>query len=561
MQARLRQSGGALLVEALRTHGTRHLFCVPGESFLAVLDALHDCPEIAVTVCRQEGGAAMMADAHGKLTGEPGVCFVTRGPGATNASAGVHVAFQDSTPLILLIGQIARSDEEREAFQEVDYRRMFGPLAKWVAQVNDAARIPEFLARAFRTATSGRPGPVVLAFPEDVLSDLAESRPVERYQAVQAHPDPERLRELAHSLAAAERPLVVVGGGGWSAAASADLARFAAAWDLPVAASFRCQDYLDNDHPNYCGDLSLGGNPALFRRLEEADLILAVGPRLGDVTTNGYTAMVPPVPRQKLLHIHTDAEEIGRVYQPAVGINAGSAAALAALAGLPAPAEVRWHGQRQEARKFYEGWNAPAANPGPVQMADVVGWLRAQLPEDAIVTNGAGNYAAFVQRYFRFRQYRTLLAPTSGSMGYGVPAAVAAKRIHPDRTVVAFAGDGCFQMHGQEFGTAAQYGLPIIVIVVNNGMYGTIRMHQERHYPGRVSATGIVNPDFARLAEAYGGFGIRVERTEEFASAFAAAKASGRPALIEIRLDPEAITTRQSLSDIRRAAERAQPAL
>jgi acetolactate synthase-1/2/3 large subunit len=548
------KTGGQILVETLRTQGVGQVFCVPGESYLAVLDALHDTAEIGVTVCRQEGGAAMMADAYGKLTGEPGICFVTRGPGATNASAGVHIAQQDSTPMILFVGQVARGDQEREAFQEIDYRRMYGQLAKWVAQIDDARRIPEFVSRAFHTAVNGRPGPVVLALPEDMLTERVEAPEIARYARVESHPGAGDLARLRDLLARAERPFLLLGGGGWNAAARADLQRFAAAWELPVGVSFRCQDYLDNESANYVGDVGIGINPALAARVREADLLLVLGARLGEMTTGGYTLVDIPTPRQTLVHIHPGAEELGRVYQPALAINAGLRAAAAALAELRPDNAPAWGERTRAARAEYLAWSAPVTAPGAVQMAEIVTQLRAALPPEAIICNGAGNYAAWLHRFFRYRGYRTQLAPTSGSMGYGTPAAVAAKRIFPERPVIALAGDGCFIMHGQELATAVQYDLPIVVLVVNNGMYGTIRMHQERHYPGRISATTLKNPDFVKLAEAYGAYGECVRETAAFAPALARALAAGRPALIEIRLDPEAISPRESLSQIREKA-------
>ncbi|WGF86507.1 thiamine pyrophosphate-binding protein [Marinivivus vitaminiproducens] len=547
-------TGGELIVEALKLHEAGHVFCVPGESYLAVLDALHDAPEIEVTVCRQEGGAAMMADAYGKLTGRPGVCMVTRGPGATNASAGVHIAYQDSTPLILLIGQVGRDHVEREAFQEIDYRRMYGQMAKWVAQIETADRIPEFMARAFTVATSGRPGPVVLALPEDMLRERVQAAPAARYVPVEPGPSAETVTRLTTMLAEARRPFLILGGEGWDANAVADVTRFAEAWRLPVGTAFRCQDRFANDHPLYAGDVGIGINPKLSQRIRDADLLLVIGARLGEMTTGGYTLIDSPVPAQTLVHVHPDPEEIGRVYHASLPICASPRPFARALASTAPQGAVAWAGAGDQAHADYLAWNRPIAVPGDMQMAAIVAHLVDHLPDDAIITNGAGNYATWVHRFYRFTRYRSQLAPTSGSMGYGVPAAVGAKRAFPERTVVAFAGDGCFLMHGQELATAAQYGLPIIVIVVNNGMYGTIRMHQERNYPGRISATELKNPAFADLARAYGGHGEVVTRTEEFAGAFERAQASGMPALIEIRLDPEIITPRQTLSEIREAA-------
>ncbi len=551
------RTGGKILADQLRLHGAGLIFGVPGESYLAVLDALYDYRDtMPFIVCRQEGGASMMAEAYGKLTGSPGICMVTRAPGATNASSGVHVARQDSTPMILFIGQVARGAIEREAFQEIDFRRMFGQMAKWVAQIDDAARIPEYVSRAFHTAVSGRPGPVVLALPEDMLREKAAVPDPEPYKRVEPHPSTADMATLKEWLAEAERPLAILGGGGWSAEAVSQLRAFAEASGLPVAASFRRQDYFDNDSPCYAGDISIGINPNLAQRVKDADLLLALGARLGETPTGGYTLLDIPRPKQKLIHVHASAEELGRVYQADLPINAGPRAFARALAKIGPVDGSAWRTWRDEARKSYEAWQIPPRTPGDVQMGEVIAFLRESLPPDAIVANGAGNFAVWVHRFYRYRRFGTQLAPTSGSMGYGVPAGVAAKLVHPDRTVVAFAGDGDFLMTGQEFATAMQYKAAVIFLVVNNGMYGTIRMHQERTYPGRVSGTGVTNPDFAAYARAFGGFGATVSRTEEFPSAFEAAKASGLPAILELRIDPEAITPRQSLSEIRAAAQR-----
>lgn len=539
--------GGKILVAALEAHGVERVFTVPGESFLPVLDALHDSP-IRTVVCRHEGGAAMMAEADGKLTGRAGVAIVTRGPGACNASSGVHVARQDSTPMLLLVGQVARGDRDREVFQEVDYRAMFTPLAKWVAEVGETARLPEYLARAFHAAQSGRPGPVVLALPEDVLAGLAE---VADREPVPPPPAPELRAEAAavvRELTRATRPMAIVGGSGWTPGAARALGDVAAAWNLPVAAAFRRQDYLDNRHPCYVGDLGLSVNPALLQALAGADLVLALGTRLSDVTTGGY-AQLPEDAR--LIHVHPDPGELGKVLAPDLAIAAGAPALIAALTAQPAspgPAQ-----RVAELRSAYESWQQPRPDPGAVQMAEIVRWLSAHLPQDAIVTNGAGNYAAWLHRYFRFKGYRSQLAPTSGSMGYGLPSAIAAKLVHPDRVVVAFAGDGCFQMTGAELATATQHRAGVIVLVVNNGQYGTIRMHQERTFPGRVSGTALINPDFAALAAASGAWSARVTETAEFAEVFAGARAAtmeGRPALIELITDPSAIAPGLALSDL-----------
>ena len=542
--------GGKLLVDQLVVHGTELVFCVPGESYLEVLDGLYDAPLRLIT-CRHEAGAANMADAYGKLTGRPGVCIVTRGPGATHASVGVHTAFQDSTPLLLLVGQVASDQEEREAFQELDYRRMFGQMAKWVAQIDRTDRIPEYLARAFATATSGRPGPVVLALPEDMLArstDVADARP---YLGVQPHPGAAELERLRMLLAAAERPLAIVGGGGWTPAAAADLTAFLEANELPAGAAFRRQDSIDNDSPSYVGDVGIGINPKLAARVRDADLLLVVGPRLGEMTTSGYTLLTPPTPAQTLVHVHPGAEELGRVYRPELPILSGVAQFAAAVADLRV--EPRWHDWTAAARADYEAWQQHGPLPGPLDLGECVAWLRDRLP-GAIVTNGAGNFSVWVHRFWRWHSFPSQLAPTSGAMGYGVPAAVAAKATLPDRAVVCFAGDGDFLMTGQELATAVQYDLPILVIVVDNGMYGTIRMHQERQFPGRVVGTDLVNPDFAAYAEAFGAHGENVERTEDFPGAVERALASGLPAVVALRLDPEAITPRTTLSALRAGA-------
>ena len=539
------RSGGRILVDALRNHGVDRLFCVPGESYLDVLDALHDTPEIDTIVAKHEGAAANMAEADGKLTGRPGICFVTRGPGATHASIGVHIAFQDSTPMILFIGQVAREHRGREAFQEVDYVQMFGPLAKWVAEIDDIERIPELVARAFHVATSGRPGPVVLALPEDVLDAAAAVADAPASRPAASAPAPGDAADLAAALGAASRPLVIVGGSSWSDEARADLAAFIHAWKLPVTCAFRRQDLFDNRDAHYAGHMSLGINPKLAARVREADLVIAVGTRLGDITTDSYTHLAVPKPVQKLVHIHADANELGRVYQPDLAINAGVAHAAAMLKTLAPPASVRWDAWTASAREDYLAFTAvPAAADDyqGVNMGPVVNLLDQTLPDEAILTNGAGNYSVWLHRFYRYRQGRTQLAPTCGAMGYGFPAAIAAKLRHPERDVVCFAGDGCFLMYPQELATAMQYGAACIVIVVNNGMYGTIRMHQEKRFPGRVSATGIHNPDFVALAHSFGAYGELVESNEGFAAAFERARASGKPALLELRTDPRQIT-------------------
>jgi acetolactate synthase-1/2/3 large subunit len=545
------KTGGQLIVEALEANGVERIYCVPGESYLAVLDALHDSP-IKTIVCRQEGGAAMMADCHGKLTGKPGICFVTRGPGATNASAGVHIAMQDSTPMILFIGQIARGIRDREAFQEVDYRQFYGGVAKWVTEIDDPARIPELVTRAFAVATSGRPGPVVIALPEDVLTEEAEAPAAQHYVPVETSPSAAQMTELAGMLANARRPIAILGGSRWSAEAKAQFEKAAEAWALPVGCSFRRQMLFDHLHPCYAGDVGIGPNPKLAASIKEADVVLLIGGRLGEMPSSDYTLLKSPYPDQKLVHVHPDAAELGRVYRPTLPINASPDSFAAAFAELTPSAPPAWEDNTLALHAAYLEWSTPpTTGPGEVQMGAIMAYLQTALPEDAILTNGAGNYATWIHRFYRVRGFGTQAAPTSGSMGYGTPAAVAAKELFPDRLVVAFAGDGCFLMNGQEFATAVQYDLPIIVIVVNNGIYGTIRMHQEREYPGRVVATDLKNPDFAALARAYGGHGETVERTADFAPAFERARATGKPSIIEVRLDPEAITPTRTLSDIR----------
>jgi acetolactate synthase I/II/III large subunit len=552
------RTGGEVLIDQLKIHGVDTAFCVPGESYLAALDALHDAPEIKLVVCRQEGGAAYMAEAYGKLTGRPGICFVTRGPGATNASIGVHTAFQDSTPMILFIGQVARDQVEREAFQEIDFRRMYGPMTKWVAEIDDAARIPEYVSQAFHRAINGRPGPVVLALPEDMLTDRVDVADAGRYKLVQPSPSAAQMHDLRDRLDEAKRPLMILGGGGWSTAAVADIRAFAEAANLPVGCSFRCQDLFDNGHQNYAGDVGIGINPKLAERVKNADLLIVVGARLGEMTTSGYTLLHIPVPKQALVHIHPGAEELGRVYQAALPINAGMAefAAMAKALG-PFPARA-WDNETRTAHADYLEWSTPPKVEGPIQMGEIVDWLEQRLPADAILTNGAGNYSTWIHRFHRYRRFRTQLAPTNGSMGYGVPAAVAAKLTAPGRVVVSFNGDGCYMMNGQELATAVQYNAAVIFVVVNNGSYGTIRMHQERAYPARVSGTDLVNPDFVALARAYGAHGELVEQTADFAPAFERAAKAGKPALIEIRLSVEVITPRQTLSQIRAAAQAAR---
>jgi acetolactate synthase I/II/III large subunit len=547
-----RRSGGQILVDALRIHGVKRAFCVPGESYLAVLDALHDVQEeIDLVVCRQEGGAAYMAEAYGKLTGEPGICFVTRGPGATNASVGVHTAFQDSSPMILFIGQVARDQQYREAFQEVDFRQMFGPLAKWVVQIDDTRRIPELISQAFHRAVNGRPGPVVVALPEDMLTEMAEVSDAGPFKRVLMTPAAEQMAAMQQRLEQSERPLMVLGGSGWDTESVRDIRLFAEQQNIPVAASFRCQDLFDNRHPNYVGDLGFAASAQLSSAVKNADLLLVVGSRMGEVSTGGYAALDIPVPKQTLIHVHQGIEELGRVYQPELAINSSMSTFAKSAAKLPAvSSQIKSEWTRTLNKNYCENLQH-SPSPGDVQMADIIEWLNRSLPDDAILTNGAGNYAVWLQRFYQFRQYRTQLGPTNGSMGYGVPAAVAAKLTCPDTVVVSFSGDGCFLMNGQEIATAAQYGANVIFIVINNGMYGTIRMHKERNYPGRVSGTELHNPDFAALAQAYGLHGEVVTATSEFAPAFERCLGMSRPSLIEVRVDPEALTPRLSLTQIR----------
>ncbi len=551
--AALARTGGQILVDQLVAQGVERVFCVPGESYLAALDALHDA-SIAVTVCRQEAGAAMMALTEGRLTGRPGVCFVTRGPGATNAAHGVHVAEHDSAPMVLFIGQVERAMMGRGAFQEMDYRAFFGSTAKWATEVDDPARLPEIVQRAFHVAMQGRPGPVVVALPEDVLSEAAAVADAPRVEPATIWPGQTQMAELQKMLWAAKRPIAIVGGGGWNERAGAAFMRFAERFDLPVAASFRRASLVDNDHANYVGEIGIGPNPKLKARIEAADLVLLVGGRMSEMASQSYTLLSVPEPRQTLVHVHADALEIGRVYHPRLGVVATPPAFCAALEGLQPPNAIPWSDATRTARAEYLAWSDTApANPGRVQLGRIMLQLREAAP-DAIFTNGAGNFAVWPGRFLRFRHFNQQIGPTSGSMGFGVPAAVAAKRAFPERTVVAFSGDGDFLMNGQEFATAVQYDLRIVVVVIDNGMYGTIRMHQEREYPGRISATALRNPDFAALARAFGGHGETVEDTNEFLPALARALRSGKPAILHVKVDPQAIGPATTLSAIRAAA-------
>src|SRR5471032_747691 len=548
------RTGGQILVDALKIHGVDTAFGVPGESYLDVLDALHDS-DIRFIINRQEGGADFMADAYGKMTGKPGICFVTRGPGATNASTGVHTAFQDSTPMILFIGQVGNDFVDREAFQEIDYRRMYGQMAKWVAQIDRADRVPEYIARAFQIATSGRPGPVVLALSEDMLTAVAAVADTRRYQPVQASPSAAQIDQVRALLAGAKKPLLLLGGGGWNAQACADLQAFAEANHLPVSCAFRFQDLLDNAHPNYVGDVGIGINPKLAARVRE-------------MTTGGYALIAAPVPAQLLIHVHADAEELGSVYQAELMINSGMPQMTAMLAAMAPVDASAWQGTVAEAKAELAAWQRQPTifqdGTAPLDLWQVVQQIDKIAPHDTIITNGAGNYATWAHRFHSYGGMRTQLAPTSGAMGYSVPAGVAAKIIAPARTVITFAGNGEYLMNGQELATAVQYGAGVVIIVFNNGMFGTIRMHQEVNYPGRVSGTQLHNPDFAALAAAYGAQGEVVNTTAEFGPALeralAHADGKGLPALIELRYDGNLITPGATLETIRKNAEAARVA-
>ena len=562
-----RQLAGHLLVDCLIAQGVTHAFGVPGESYLAVLDGLHARQDaIRFITCRQEGGAAYMAEAHGKLTGRPGICMVTRGPGATNASIGVHTAFQDSTPMVLLVGDVASDCRDREAFQEVDYQSFFGPstrgFAKRVERIDDADRIPEYIARAFATAMNGRPGPVVLVLPEDMLTHMTAAQPLARVEAVQAWSDPGALRTLREMLLKSEGPFVIAGGGGWTPQAAQALQRFAENWRLPVGNAFRFQDTFDNHHPLYAGDVGIGLNPKLAARVKAADLIIAIGPRLGEMTTNNYTLIEAPRPKQKLVHIHSSAEELNRVYQADLAINATMNAAARSLEVLTAPLSVPWDAWTLEANADYLATLKPNKLPGDIDMPAIVGLLQKHLPHDAVLTNGAGNFASWAHRFYKHhglvKGHKTQLAPTVGAMGYGVPAGIAAA-ITTGRMVLTMAGDGDFLMNGQELATAVQHGAKTIIVLLNNGMYGTIRMHQEREYPNHASGSHLQNPDFAALACAYGYAGVRITHSEQFESELLAALARPQGTLIEVMLDAEVITTRTTMSAITQNALLAQP--
>jgi len=548
------RTGGEILVEQLVAQGVEQVFCVPGESYLAALDAFYD-RKIKLTVCRQESGAAMMAEAVGKVTGRPGVCFVTRGPGATNASAGIHIASQDSTPMILLVGQVARCMRDREAFQELDYRAVFGTMAKWVTEVDNPERIPELISRAFFTAMNGRPGPVVIALPEDMLAERAFVDNASRSEQVEICPGSAEMSRLQEMLWAARRPVMIVGGSRWSPGACRSLAVFAERLALPVYTTFRRGHLFDALHDNYGGDLGVGPSPKLLARIKSADLVLLVGGRLGEIPSQSYSLLDVPQPQAKLIQVHPGAEELGRVYHPALAIQAAPTGFCSALEAVRAPGVITWRDHTKAAHAEYLAWTEKATDmPGPVNLGDVIVYLREQLAAEGFICNGAGNFASWVHRFFRFRRFAQHVAPTSGSMGYGLPAAVAIKTLYPQSPVVCVAGDGDFLMTGQEFATAVQNALPIIVIIADNGTYGTIRMHQEREYPGRTIATTLTNPDFVAYAKAFGGFGVAVEKTADFPAAYAAAISSNKPAIIHLKLDPEGISPTATLSGIRAAA-------
>ena len=560
---------GHLLVECLIAQGVTHAFGVPGESYLAVLDGFHaHADQINFIINRQEGGAAFMAEAHGKLTGRPGICFVTRGPGATNASIGVHTAFQDSTPMILFVGDVASDTRDREAFQEVNFLSFFGPstggMAKRVERIDDARRIPEYVARAFATAMNGRPGPVVLVLPEDMLASIVTAnaagvmpQALPKIDAVEAWSDPGSLRTLREMLLKSERPFVIAGGSGWTVQSAQALQRFAENWKLPVGNAFRFQDTFDNFHPLYAGDVGIGINPKLAQRVKDSDLIIAIGPRLGEMTTGGYTVLEVPKSKQKLVHIHASPEELNRVYQADLAINATMNAAARSMEVLTAPISVPWESWAQACNADYLSNMTPTALPGDIDMPAIVATLQQHLPADAVLTNGAGNFASWIHRFFKHhglvKGFKTQLAPTNGAMGYGVPAGIAAA-ITTGRIAFTIAGDGDFLMNGQELATATQYGAKSIIVLLNNGMFGTIRMHQERDYPQHVAGTRLVNPDFAALARAYGYAGVKITKTAEFEAELLAALARPEGTLIEVALDPEVITTRGTLSAITQKA-------
>jgi acetolactate synthase-1/2/3 large subunit len=536
MEIKMRH-GGQILIDQLKIQGVDRVFCIPGESYLPALDGLYESG-IQTIVGRQEGGVAMMAEASGKLTGRPGIAFVTRGPGASNASAGIHIAFQDSTPMILFVGQVDSSHRDREAFQEVDYKKMFSPLAKWVAEIDNIERLPEYISRAFNIALSGRPGPVVLSLPEDTLFAKADIPDAPKANPSKQMVSEEDVNEVIDKLKLAKNPFIIVGGSGWSSEAAENLGKFAKSMGIPVGTSFRCQDYLDNRHPNYVGDVGIGINPALLKRITSADCVLVLNARLGEMTTGGYSMFDIPKTKQYLIHIHPDPNELGSVYQPDIGLVCNSAEFI-----KKAVNNSKEHQNKSptKERANYQAWQKPLTTPGNVKMEVVIKTLSNILPEETIITNGAGNYNGWLHRYFTYKGWRTQVGSTSGSMGYGLPAAVAAKLIHHDKEVICLSGDGCFQMTMQEFGTACQYGLNIIIIISNNSVYGTIKMHQEKAFPGRPSGTSMVNPNFAELAKSYGGHGEVVLSTDQFSGALERARNSNKPAILDLRTDPKAI--------------------
>ena len=543
--------GGKILIDQLEIQGATTAFTVPGESFLAALDGLHNSNRIKTIICRQEGGASMMAEAWGKITGEPGICFVTRGPGAANAMSGLHVARQDSTPMVTFVGMPSSGHEDREAFQEIEIKQVFSSFVKWAAVIRQTERIPEYVSHAIHVARSGRPGPVVLGLPEDMLAADCEAADAKPARIAESRPGAEDLAVLQEKLAKAARPLMIIGGPGWSVAAQKAMEAFADRFDLPVAPAFRYQDYFDNRHRCYVGCAGIGLDPKLAAAIKDADVLIVLGARLGEMTTSGYTLIDIPDPKQFLVHIHPSPDELGSVYRPDLPIAATARTFCETLSRLDPPAKIAWSGRRAELRAAYEQSLKPIPLPGAVKMADVMRTVSELLPENGILTNGAGNFAAFVHRYFQYKSYRTCLAPTSGSMGYGLPAAIAAKLAHPTRAVVSVQGDGDFLMTGQELATAAQYALPIVTIIANNGMYGTIRAHQEREYPRRIVGTTLVNPDFAAYARSFGAEGYTIEATADFAPAFRAALASSKPSVIELKLDPEALSPRKTLTETR----------
>ena len=543
--------GGKILVDQLEAQGVTTAFTVPGESFLAALDGLYDSNQISTIICRQEGGASIMAEAWGKATGKPGICFVTRGPGIANAMSGLHIAQQDSTPMILFLGLPGAIHEDREAFQEIETKQLLSSFVKWAAVIRSTDRIPEYVSRAFHVAMSGRPGPVVLGLPEDMLSAEAEAIDVAAAKVADPAPGPAAMAQLSQLLAEAQRPLMIIGGPLWSKDIEKRVTAFAERFDMPVAAAFRFQDYMDNRHPNYVGHVGIGPDAKLAAAVRDADVLITLGARLGEMTTGGYELINIPTPTQKLVHVHPSPDELGMVYAPFLPIASTAEQFSIALEGLKPPAKIAWSQRRADLKTAYKAALAPIATPGDVQLEEVIRITSEMLPDNAMITSGAGNYAAFVHRYFQYKGYRTQLSPTSGSMGYGVPAAIAGKLADPTRPVVAFAGDGCFMMTCQELATMMQYGVNVVTVVVNNGVFGTIRMHQEKYYPDRVSGTSLVNPDFAAFARSFGAHGETVLRTEEFAPALERALAAGKPALIEVKTDKEALTPRQTMSQIR----------